>query len=83
MEAAAALTHLAAGSDQRIREGLDLVFGLSQQVQGQALGGARADPRQALELIDQPRQGPGEAAQESAASDDNLGARPPATMVTV
>ena len=83
MEAAAALTHLAAGGDQGISEGLHLFLGLAQQVQGQALGGARTDPRQALELIDQPRQGPGEAAQESAASGANLGARPPATMVPV
>jgi hypothetical protein len=60
-----------------------LFFGLAKQMQGQALGGARTDPRQALELIDQPRQGPGEAAQESAASERNLGARPPATMVAV
>jgi hypothetical protein len=83
VEAACALTHLAAGGDQGIGEGLHLFLGLAQQVQGQALGGARADARQALELIDQSRQGPGEAAQESAASGVNLGARPPATMETV
>jgi len=83
VEAAPALTHLAAGGKQGIGEGLHLFLGLAQQVQGQALGGARTDPRQALELVDQPRQGPGEAAQKSAATGVNLGVRPPATMVSV
>jgi hypothetical protein len=73
MEAAAALAHLAAGGEQRIGEGLDLLTGLAQQMQGQALGGARSDAGQALELLDQPRQGSGEAAQQSAAKGPNLG----------
>jgi hypothetical protein len=41
-------------------------------VQGQALGGARTDARQALELVDQPGQRAREAAQDSAASEPNL-----------
>lgn len=83
MKTAAALPHLTPGADQGVGEGVHLFLGLAQQVQGQALGRAGSDPRKALELIDQPRQGPGEAAQESAATEANLGARPPATMVSV
>lgn len=73
MEAAAALAHLAARGQQGIGEGLDLLAGLPQQVQGQALGRARPDAGQALELIDQPRQGSGEAAQRPGAGAMNLG----------
>lgn len=73
MEAALALAHLAAGRQQRVGEGLDLLAGLTQQVQGQSLGGARADAGQALELLDQPRQGSGEAAQRRGARVANLG----------
>jgi len=46
---------------------MDLLFGLPQQVQSQPLGGARTDPGQALELIDQSSQGAGKAAQGSGA----------------
>jgi hypothetical protein len=73
MEAAAALAHLAAGRQQRIGEGADLILGLAQQVQGQPLRRARSDARQPLELVDQTGQGSGEAAQESAAGRWNLG----------
>jgi hypothetical protein len=63
MKAAAALTHLAAGRQQRLRERPDLLLRLAQQMQGQPLGRARPDARKALELIDQTSQGSGEAAQ--------------------
>lgn len=68
MVAALALAHLAFGGQQGIGEGLDLLAGLAQQVQGQALGCARTDARQSLELIDQSGQGAGEAAQGAAYS---------------
>jgi photosystem II oxygen-evolving enhancer protein 2 len=73
MEAAAALAHLAAGREQGVGEGADLLLGLAQQVQGQTLGGARPDAGQPLELVDQPGQGAGEAAQRSQAWIRNLG----------
>ncbi len=73
MKAAPALAHLAAGGEQSIGEGLDLLSGLAQQVQGQSLGGARPDAGQALELLDQTRQGSGEAAQRPGAGELNLG----------
>lgn len=73
MEAAAALPHLAAGGEQGIGEGLDLFGGLAQQMQGQPLGRAWSDARQPFELIDQAGQGPGEAAQDSAAGASTLG----------
>jgi hypothetical protein len=63
VKAALALTHLAAGGQQRIGERLDLLAGLVQQVQRQALGRARPDAGKPLELINQPCQGSGEAAQ--------------------
>ena len=72
MKAAAALAHLAAGRQQGIGKGADLLFGLAQQVQCQTLGGARTDARQPLELVDQPGQRAREAAQVSAASGSNL-----------
>jgi hypothetical protein len=53
METAAALTHLAAGREQRISEGANLLLRLTQHVEGQPLGRARADAWKALELIDQ------------------------------
>jgi hypothetical protein len=62
------LAHLAFGRQQGIGEGLDLLAGLAQQVQGQALGRTRTDARQSLELIDQSGQGAGEAAQGAAGS---------------
>jgi hypothetical protein len=65
MEAALALAHLAAGRQQGIGESLNLLGGLAQQVQGESLGRARADARQALELVDQPGQGAGETAQDA------------------
>ncbi len=68
METALALAHLAAGRQQGLGEGADLLLGLSQQVQGQPLGGARPDARQSLELVDQPGQGSGETAQGYAAN---------------
>jgi hypothetical protein len=73
VEAAAALPHLAAGRQQGIGEGADLLLRLAQQMEGQPLGGAGPDARQPLELIDQAGQGPGEAAQGSAADGLNLG----------
>jgi hypothetical protein len=78
VEAAAALAHLAAGGQQGVGEGADLLLRLAQQMQGQPLGGAWPDARQTLELIDQTGQGSGEAAQKSAADGPNLeGARHP------
>jgi hypothetical protein len=74
METAAALPHLAAGGQQGIGETADLLLRLAQKMQGQALGRAGADARQALELIDQPGQGSGETAQRIAAGGPNLGA---------
>jgi hypothetical protein len=56
---------LAAGRQQGIGEGLDLLAGLAEQVQGQPLGRAWADARQPLELIDQPGQWAGETAQDA------------------
>ena len=73
MEAAGALAHLAAGRQQGISEGLDLLGGLAQHVQSQPLGRARADAGQALELINQSGQGAGEAAQGPGAVGGNLG----------
>ena len=72
METALALTHLAAGGQQGIGEGADLFLRLAQQMQGQTLGGARSDARQSLELVDQPGQGSGEAAQGRSAGPLNL-----------
>ena len=54
VEAALALTHLAAGRQQGIGEGMDLLFRLAQQVQGQPLGGARTNAWQPFKLLDQP-----------------------------
>lgn len=76
MEARLTLTHLAAGLEKGLREGLDLLRRLPQQVQSQALGRAGTDAGQALELIDQPGQRSGEAAQGLGASDRNLGGLP-------
>ena len=73
MEAAPALAHLAAGGKQGLGERLNLLTGLAKQVQGQALGGAGPDAGQALELLDQPCQGSGEAAQRPGAGIVNLG----------
>ena len=68
MVAALALPHLALGGEQGIGEGLDLLAWLAEQVEGQALRGARTNARQSLELIDQSGQGAGEAAQGAAGS---------------
>jgi hypothetical protein len=73
VEAAAALAHLTAGGQQSLGKGADLLLRLAQQMQGKPLGGAGPDAGQPLELIDQPGQGSGEAAQESAAGRWNLG----------
>jgi hypothetical protein len=73
MEAALALAHLAAGRQQGVGEGLDLLGGLAQQVQGQPLGRAGPDPGQPLKLIDQPGQGAREAAQGTAATGPTVG----------
>jgi hypothetical protein len=54
VEAALALPHLAAGCEQGIGKGTDLLFGLAQQVQRQPLGGARANAWQPFKLLDQP-----------------------------
>jgi hypothetical protein len=70
---ALALAHLAAGGQQGVGEGADLVLRLAQQVKGQALGRARADARQPLELLDQAGQGTGIAAQERFAIGGNVG----------
>ncbi len=77
MKAAPALAHLAAGRQQGVGEGADLLLRLAQQVQGQPLGGARTDARKPLELIDQAGQGSGEAAQLSIAEVWNLETAPP------
>jgi hypothetical protein len=45
VEAAPALAHLGAGRQQGVGEDADLLLGLAQQVEGQALGGARTDAR--------------------------------------
>ena len=63
MEAALALAHLAAGGQQGIRKTVDLLLRLTQQVQGQPLGGAGSNAWQPLELVNQPGQGAREAAQ--------------------
>jgi hypothetical protein len=75
VEAAAALSHLAAGRQQGVGEGADLLLWLAQEVKRQPLGRAGPDSRQPFELIDQSGEGSGEAAQESAAELPNLGAR--------
>ena len=76
MEATAALAHLAAGRQQGIGEGADLLLRLAQQVEGQPLGSAGPDARQPLKLIDQAGQGPGEAAQGSACGCPEFRGRP-------
>jgi photosystem II oxygen-evolving enhancer protein 2 len=72
VKTALALAHLAACRQEGIGKGANLLFGLTQQMQRQALGGARTDPGQALELINQPSQGSGETAQGSAADGATL-----------
>jgi len=47
---------------------VDLLLRLAKQMQGQSLGSAWSNTRQPLELIDQPCQWAGEAAQNSLAS---------------
>ncbi len=76
MEAASALAHLAAGREEGVGEGADLLLRLAQQVERQALGRARPDAWKPLELVDQTGQGPGEAAQRSGADRLNLGGGP-------
>jgi len=76
MEAAPALTHLAAGGQQGIGEAADLLLRLAQQVQGQPLGRARADAGQPLELLDQAGQGSGVTAQDRVAAGGNVDAAP-------
>jgi hypothetical protein len=73
VKTALALTHLAAGRQQGIGEAAGLFGGLVQQVQRQPLGRAGANARQPLELLNQPGQGSGVAAQGSAAAESNLG----------
>ena len=63
MKAGLALTDLSACGQQCLRELMDLLLWLIEQMKGQTLGGARADARQALKLIDQPGQRSGKAAQ--------------------
>jgi hypothetical protein len=75
VKATPALAHLAAGRQQGIGEAADLFLRLAQQVERQALGCARPDAGQPLELVDQAGQGSGEAAQGTAATGRNLGAR--------
>ena len=65
MKAGLALANLGSCRQQGICKAADLFFRLPEQVQGQSLRGAGTDPRQSLELINQPRQGSGEAAQSS------------------
>ncbi len=76
VKAALALAHLAAGGQQGIGEGADLVLGLAQKMQGQALGRARANTGQPLELLDQAGQGTGVAAQIDVAAVRNVGGAP-------
>jgi len=73
VKTALTLAHLTPGRQQGFSEALDLFLRLPQQMQGQALGGAGADSRQPLKLLDQPGQRSGEAAQGSAAIARNLG----------
>ena len=68
-----ALAHLGAGRQQGISELMDLLLRLIQKMQSEPLGRARADARQTLELINQPGQRFGKAAQWSAADAGNVG----------
>jgi photosystem II oxygen-evolving enhancer protein 2 len=77
MKTATALAHLAAGRQQGVGEGADLLLRLAEQMESESLGCARTDARQPLKLIDQAGKGPGEAAQGSAANEANLGGSPP------
>jgi len=68
VETTLAFAHLAAGGQQGLGKGLDLLLRLAQQMQGQPLGRAGTDAGQTLELVDQPGQGSGETAQGYAAN---------------
>ena len=72
MKARLALPDLGACGQQGIRETADLLFRLSEQMQGQSLRSAGSNPRQSLELIDQTSKGSGESAQNTEASGENL-----------
>ena len=72
VKAGLALPHLGACGQQGIRETADLLFRLAKQMQGQSLCGAGTNPRESLELIDQPSKGSGESAQSTVASGENL-----------
>ena len=71
MKTALALANLRAGRQQSVCKLLNLIFGLVEQMQGKALRRARANTRQTLELINQPRQRSSKAAQESGATGGN------------
>ena len=73
MKTAFALANLGAGRKECVSELLDLILGLVQQIQGKSLGRARANARQTLELINQPRQRSSKSAQESGATAAILG----------
>ena len=51
MKTALALANLRAGRQQSVCKLLNLIFGLVEQMQGEALRCSRPDARQALELI--------------------------------
>ena len=72
MKARLALPDLGTCGQQGIRETADLLFRLSEQMQGQSLRGAGSNPRQSLELVDQTSKGSGESAQNTEASGENL-----------
>jgi hypothetical protein len=73
VKTALALANLGAGRKECVSELLDLILGLVQQIQGKSLGRARANARQTLELINQPRQRSSKSAQESGATEATLG----------
>jgi hypothetical protein len=76
MKTGLTLTHLRTGREECISKSADLIFWLSQQMQGKSLGRSWPNPRQTLELVDQASQGSSKAAQGSAADTENLGSSP-------
>lgn len=63
-----AMANLRSRRQECIGKTADLLLRLAKQMQGQSLGSAWANTRQPLELIDQPCQWAGKAAQNSLAS---------------
>ena len=68
MVAGLAVANLRSCRQKCIGKAADLLLRLAKQMQGQSLRSAWSDSRQPLELIDQPCQWAGEAAQNSVAS---------------